>query len=330
MISDKLKQQTKGRWKPILMTMGIPEDVLNGEHQPCPFCGGTDRFRFTDFEGEGFWFCNQCGNGTGFDLAAKFLNKSFAEVCSEIEKIMGKGVPPLTTWDSNVRTAEKNAVNKIWEDSIPLVVGDPVCSYLANRGLSRGTKTLRFHKGVFDGYTGKRIPSMIAPIHDCLEKMIGIHITHLEPTEETSASGWKVWRKSTLAKAPKKQRKLVKTISGGSIRLFKMDPTHLGIAEGIETALAVKEIYGVPCWSVMNATGMEKFYLPVPRPLRLTIYADRDMNFTGLKAAFTLANRLVVKDHFVNVSVERPMVIGDFLDQLNANVLRKKVDQELV
>lgn len=322
MISDKLKQQTKGRWKPILLTMGVPENVLSGEHQPCPFCGGKDRFRFTDHEGLGFWYCNQCGNGTGFDLASKFLNKSFADVCAEIEKIMGKGVPEMTTWDKTIGTAEKNSVNKIWKDSIPLVVGDPVCSYLARRGLSKATKTLRFNKGVFDGSTGKRHPSMIAPIHDCLDKMIGIHITHLEKVD-----GW--WIKSTKVKAPKKQRKLVTTISGGSIRMFKMDANNLGIAEGIETALAVREMYGVPCWSVMNATGMEKFHLPLPKPLRLTIYADRDVNFTGLKSAFILANRLVVKDHFAIVSVERPMCLGDFLDELNAHATRK-VDQKLV
>jgi len=303
--------------------MGVPESILNGEHQPCPFCGGKDRFRFTDHQGLGFWFCNQCGSGTGFDLASKFLNKGFPQVCSEIEKILGNGLPPQTTWDKTIGTAEKNAVNKIWKDSIPLVVGDPVCSYLARRGLSKGTKTLRFHKGVFDGYTGKRVPSMIAPIHDCLDKMIGIHITHLEKVDGR-------WIKSTKVKAAKKQRKLVKTISGGSIRLHRMDANHLGIAEGIETALAVREMYGVTCWSVMNATGMEKFHLPVPKPLKLTIYADRDANFTGLKSAFILANRLVVKDHFVNVSVERPIVIGDFLDELNGHVLRKKVDQKLV
>jgi len=164
---------------------------------------------------------------------------------------------------------------------------------------------------------------MIAPITDCLGEMTGIHITHLEPRDNG-------WVKSTEVKSAKKMRKLKVTISGGSIRLFKMDPNHLGIAEGIETALAVKELFDVPCWSVLNATLMEKFHLPVPKPLRITIYADNDSNFTGLKSAFTLANRLVVKDDFPNVSVERPMVIGDFLDELNGYAIRKKVDQELV
>ena len=322
MISDKLKQQTRGRWRSILITMGVPESILNGEHQPCPFCGGTDRFRFTDHEGQGFWWCNQCGNGTGFDLASKILNKTFPQVCQEIEKILGNGLPPLTTLDSNVETAERNAVKKIWKDSTPLKKGDPVCCYLMNRGLSKASSILKFHKGVFDGYTGKRIPSMVAPITDAKGEMVGIHITHLGQVRGK-------WEKSPLVKAAKKMRKLSKTISGGSIRMFKMDVENLGISEGIETALAVKEHTGVPCWSVMNATGMEKFQLPDPRPLMLTIYADNDLNFTGLKAAFVLANRLVVKDQFCNVFIEKPMITGDFLDQLNAYASRE-INQELV
>lgn len=322
MISDKLKEQTKGRWRSILITMGVPEEIVNGEHQPCPFCGGVDRFRFTDHEGQGFYFCNQCGNGTGFDLASKILNKTFAEVCKEIEKILGNGLPPQTSWDSTRDTAEKNAVNKIWKDSVPIKKGDPVCCYLMNRGLSNGTTTLRFHNGVFDGFSGKRIPSMVAPITDAVDEMVGIHLTHLGQIKGR-------WEKSPLVKAQKKQRKLVKTISGGSIRLFKMDIENLGISEGIETALAVKEQTGVPCWSVMNATGMEKFQLPDPRPLMLTIYADNDLNFTGLRAAFVLANRLVIKDQFFNVFIEKPMITGDFLDQMNAHASRE-INQELV
>jgi len=322
MISEQLKQQTTGRWKDILLTMGVPSKILSGEHQACPFCGGKDRFRFTNHEGQGFYYCNQCGNGTGFDLASKFLDKSFAEVCREIEKILGGKIKMRT--ETADRTAEVSAVNKIWADSVELVKDDPVCQYLTGRGLKMASTTLRFHQGVFDGHSGHRLPSMIAPIMDSLDEMIGIHITHLEE------GAGNCWGKSTLARSAKKQRKLKETISGGAIRLWKMDPSNLGIAEGIETALAVRELFGVNCWSVMTATGMEKFILPDPRPIQLTIYADNDRNFTGLKAAFILANRLAIKDDFFNVFVERPMATGDFLDQLNGYVTREKGPQELV
>ena len=35
-----------GRWREILPAFGMPSSVLNGRNQPCPLCGGTDRFRF--------------------------------------------------------------------------------------------------------------------------------------------------------------------------------------------------------------------------------------------------------------------------------------------
>lgn len=37
-----------GHWPRILPALGI--QVLKNRHQPCPVCGGSDRFRFDDRE----------------------------------------------------------------------------------------------------------------------------------------------------------------------------------------------------------------------------------------------------------------------------------------
>ncbi|GHM17395.1 hypothetical protein ECZU43_14530 [Escherichia coli] len=58
-----------GHWPRILPALGI--QVLKNRHQPCPVCGGSDRFRFDDREGRGTWYCNQCGAGDGLKLAEK-------------------------------------------------------------------------------------------------------------------------------------------------------------------------------------------------------------------------------------------------------------------
>ncbi|MFA9256090.1 primase-helicase zinc-binding domain-containing protein, partial [Escherichia coli] len=50
----------------MLPALGI--QVLKNRHQPCPVCGGSDRFRFDDREGRGTWYCNQCGAGDGLKL----------------------------------------------------------------------------------------------------------------------------------------------------------------------------------------------------------------------------------------------------------------------
>lgn len=61
-----LKEEVRGREVDILRDVaGIPSDVLDGKHHPCPKCGGKDRFRMIDAE-SGAVYCNQCfrtGNG---------------------------------------------------------------------------------------------------------------------------------------------------------------------------------------------------------------------------------------------------------------------------
>jgi putative DNA primase/helicase len=55
-------EAARGRWPDLLSAIaGLSADQLTDEHQPCPLCSGTDRYRFDDLDGSGSWFCNQCG-----------------------------------------------------------------------------------------------------------------------------------------------------------------------------------------------------------------------------------------------------------------------------
>ncbi|TCN87875.1 primase-helicase zinc-binding domain-containing protein [Shewanella fodinae] len=56
-----------GHWFDVLNGLGIA--VHCNKHQPCPVCGGKDRFRFDDKDGRGTWFCNQCEPNSGDGLA---------------------------------------------------------------------------------------------------------------------------------------------------------------------------------------------------------------------------------------------------------------------
>jgi hypothetical protein len=65
---SSLKAAARGRWPELLQTLGgISSEVLDGQHHPCPKCGGTDRFRLIDADA-GALLCNQCfakNNGDG-------------------------------------------------------------------------------------------------------------------------------------------------------------------------------------------------------------------------------------------------------------------------
>ena len=71
-----------GRWPEIHAALGIPAKLLNTrKHQPCPHCGGKDRFRYTDHKHGGGYICNQCTpeGGSGFDLLTLVFGYSFTE-----------------------------------------------------------------------------------------------------------------------------------------------------------------------------------------------------------------------------------------------------------
>ena len=320
MISDDLKNAAQGRWYGILTALGVEAKLLDGKHQACPFCGGDDRFRWTNFEGKGMYICNQCGSGSGFDLAMRYLGTTFADVAAEVQRILGlPDKPPLDKRRNGAGDQKKSAqVSRLWEEAEQLEKENPVCRYLMRRGLSAAPASLRYHPGIFDGDSGKKWPAMVASIQGADGGMSGIHITFLE-----EVGGH--WQKARV-KAPKKQRKITDTIAGSAIRLTTTGGDGcLAIAEGIETAIAVRELYRTPCWSVMNSTGMAGFRLPEHRPIQLHIYADNDSNYTGQRAAYTLANRLVVKEDFHQVFVQAPPTLGDYLDFLNGHATRRVV-----
>jgi putative DNA primase/helicase len=84
-----LQERARGRWTSILPALGIDSKFLKRKNGPCPMCGGKDRWRFTDINGKGTWWCNYCSGGNGMALAMKFTGKPFKEVAQQIERIIG-------------------------------------------------------------------------------------------------------------------------------------------------------------------------------------------------------------------------------------------------
>lgn len=58
-----------GNWLGILNS--LCGDIQYNKAQPCPNCGGHDRFTFDDLEGRGTYVCRGCGSGDALSLVAK-------------------------------------------------------------------------------------------------------------------------------------------------------------------------------------------------------------------------------------------------------------------
>ncbi len=278
-----IRERTRGQWRSILITLGIDPKYLTGKNGPCPFCGGKDRWRFTNYNGDGCWICNRCGTGSGTDLLMKYTGQPFREIAPRIEAVIGFESPPQAKPKRDL-TKLRGSLNALWSNASPVRRGDATDLWLRSRGLGldlyppclRTGRNVRFNPDNDSPVTLH--PAMLALVTGPGGKPATVHRTYL------SSDG---------RKAPvEKPRKLYSQAPKGSaVRLAVPAAATLGIAEGIETALSAGKLFGIPTWSVICAHGIETFEPPAGIA-RLLIFADHDRNHVGQKAAHTLAARL--------------------------------------
>ncbi|MBB2965103.1 toprim domain-containing protein, partial [Methylobacterium sp. R2-1] len=98
---------------------------------------------------------------------------------------------------------------------------------------------------------------------------------------------------------------------------------RLGIAEGIETALAAARLFNMPVWAATNSTMLAKWQ-PPDCAREIVVFGDADPAFGGQAAAYALAHRLAVRDRRVRVQLP-PRIGSDWADVLSAERDTKRV-----
>jgi putative DNA primase/helicase len=276
-----LRERTNGRWRAILPALGIHPEYLTGKNGPCPMCGGRDRWRFDNKQGDGTWICTHCGAGQGIKLVRMFTGiADYSEIATRIERIIGEA-PRETIKQERSEAAKRAVMNELWIASRPVRAGDPVDLWMHHRGLALPTYPDCLRTCSSARYSGPPVawhPAMLAKVTDPAGKPVMIHRTYL------TAAG---------TKAPVDKVRMFcagKIPPGSAVRLTAPWPT-IGIAEGIETALAAAKLFDVPTWAALNADLLSKFE-PPPGTDRLVIFGDNDANGTGQRAAYTLASRM--------------------------------------
>lgn len=296
-------ERARGRWPEILRRLGVEERFLVKRKGPCPSCGGKDRFRFDDRE-EGWHFCNACGPGPGLVLLRKVHGWDFKTACAEVDKIIGKEPPPPRPEPRRqTGNAKAVAINRLLAVASDQGIVD---NFLSSRGLTIGSPILsglrRCQYFDDDGVLVGSFPAVLVPI--------------LAP-DGTVVSAQRVWHRADVGEADKKPLPPVVegALMGAAARLFDCDDV-LGIAEGVWTAMSARELFDVPCWSVLSAGGMRAFNPPAS-VTRLIIFGDNDRSFAGQAAAYALANRLATRPTPIEVVVYIPDTPGtDWNDEL--------------
>lgn len=285
----EIHAQLAGRWRDVLIDIGIDETFLQKRQGPCPSCGGRDRFTFDDRQQRGDFFCRACGAGDGFALVMRVVRCDFVTAMRRV--LEAAGLAHVTY--QPVQIASRNAsatalahptrrVRDLLRTSCDVEDCEPVMAYLASRALlPLPTKHgLRAHPSAeyFDERERiGRFPALLAPVRDVDGTLTSLHVTYLE-------RGRKL--------ATHEPRKLLSPLTGRrgcAVRLQRVDGEALGVAEGIETAIAAWALHGLPTWAALNTSLLAKF--EPPRDIRrLVIFADRDI--AGLEAAARLMERL--------------------------------------
>ena len=222
--------------------------------------------------------------------------------------------------------AKKDAVRsmnaaQVWENAGKLA-GSLGEAYLVGRGVPPIAEwpwdcheVLRFHPALnyeLDRHAG-RFPAVIGRVQDAFGETIAIWQIFLDPKEPRKAD----LENPKLGRGP---------AAGGAVRIGG-DGERVGVAEGMETAIAlwVLEGFRKPIWATLSTSGMRAF--EPPRKIRhVSIYPDGDKGLVhkqsgkildppGIDAANDLFRRMKAID--VGSNINEMTLLGDGLDLLN-------------
>ncbi len=289
-VTETVKQAC-GHWPNILPALGVK--VIKNRHQPCPVCGGSDRFRFDDKEGRGTWFCNQCGAGDGLKLVEKVFGVSASEAAGKVDAVTGNLLPVapemIAVAEAETEADRKAAVALAVRlmDKIRPATGN---AYLTRKGFpAQECLTLTvMHK---TGGVTFRAGDVVVPLYDDTGALVNVQLINADGLKRTLKGG---------------QVKGACHVIEGEKQAGK----RLWIAEGYATALTVHHLTGetvMVALSSVNLLSLASLARQKHPTCQIVLAADRDLNGNGQSKAVAAAGAC-------EGIVALPPVFGDWND----------------
>ena len=295
----------KGKWKDLLERIGVDAKFLTGKHTACPMCGPgkhEHRFRFDDKDGNGCWICTQCGSGTGYQLIKALFPWNDKEVFRRIDSLIGYCEKMPTKPEPDPERVREYLI-AVWKGSYPIdAMDNPARAYLLRRSGRNGVdfSSLRYHPNLKHSISNAYHPALLCGMRK-MDSKVYCGIQRIYLTMDGCKADVDPVKMTYGEVAP--------------VELGEPEMGALGVAEGVETALAASKHFRIPVWAAMGADGLKKF-VPPSFVNYLIIFSDNDENFTGQAAAYHLANKMALKG--IKVKIEVPAETGtDWCDVAN-------------
>lgn len=246
-------------------------------------------------------FLYKCRAGCSQDEVGKELRRRFPEFFKGSEKTS------FRHRQEKRRMSNEELARKLWCESLP-AKDKPVETYLKQRipniNAEQIPACIKYLPEAYHSQTKKKLRCLVAPftVHPAYDVQ-SISRTYLND-------------KGTDKANVDPQKAILGAVNGGAIVLDQ--PTEcLGIAEGLESALVVREIVKgqIPIWATGTATNLANVKLPaLPSASEVVFFCDYDD--AGLKAVLSRAEK--ARKEGRNVKILRP--VSPFIDWNDAYV----------
>nr|WP_321484298.1 toprim domain-containing protein [uncultured Cohaesibacter sp.] len=218
----------------------------------------------------------------------------------------------------NELTARKCASKRqsaygLWKQARP-IKASMAEAYAVRRhiGAAGSIPSLRFHPEVYNEDIRRPCPALLGLVIGPDKGFCGV---------------WRIFLKEGGMKADvPRVKKGLGSAKGGAVWIASQEEALApvwGICEGIETALSVRQLFGLPVFAALSTSGVAGFKVP-PHVTHLVIYPDGDVPTQrkqggwnappGMHAAAKLAARL--KQEHLSHCIEQPPRDGDWNDIL--------------
>ena len=205
----------------------------------------------------------------------RFLGLEFKEAATAIELHIGAAPISLPAQEKTDERTRQEMID-LWKRSGPITVDDPAGRYL------QSVSARSIYPGIVpEAGAGRAVrrDQLATDWASC--DMVAL----VEPSDDAKAAGEKAALHRTyldrygaaMADATVPRKAIGKMPAGAAVRLFPEHGHTLGVAEGIETALAASILFNMPVWSALNAGLLEK-WIPPASVETVLIFGDNDRN----------------------------------------------------